>query len=89
MAFVGPDLVMEGCLAGPGEVEVFGRLSGAVLCDSVRVHPGGALEASVACLRFSVVAGARFEGVAQPVPAAIAVQPPPARLPAPRREARG
>ncbi|HTK35879.1 MAG TPA: polymer-forming cytoskeletal protein [Caulobacteraceae bacterium] len=66
-ALIQADLALEGRLAGAMLVEVFGRLSGDVRSDTVRVHPGGELRGRIAQRRIGLAVGAIFEGTAAPL----------------------
>ena len=73
-ALIQAEMTMTGSLRGAGLVEVFGRLSGDVQCETIRVHPGGELRGRIVHQRIGVADGAIFEGVAATPDSHVAVQ---------------
>ena len=73
-AIIQAEMTLTGSLRGAGLVEVFGRLSGDVQCETIRVHPGGELRGRIVHQRIGVADGAVFEGVAATPESSVAVQ---------------
>jgi hypothetical protein len=60
------EMTLDGRLSRATSVEVFGRLSGEIQCQTIYVHPGGELLGNIVHRQLGVAAGGVFEGTAWP-----------------------